>query len=768
MSRSTAPAVGLFLLTVGGCSADPSTKPALEREDGDSAGPDEQVPLGDPVDLLSKVLPLSGTGGIGYNVGSGTPAAAVPVGLVMPGPDTSDAHGARFGAYRGGGYHYDDVHIDGFSQLHLHGVGLTSYGLLAWMPVDGMDASRTLREGRMAPFTHDDEQVSPGRYAVSLEDPDVDVVLATDGHAAQHRYTFGEAGSPALLLDLGHVLGTGEAFAGAVDFDPETGAVAGWLRQQGEMDKRPFTVWFDGVVSPLPAAHGVWAEADALQAGVASVEAENLDGELHAGLWLEFPPGTTVDLELAVSMTDAAGAVANRTGAALDPEGLAEAARERWADWLEPVRVWGGTPDEQAIFATSLYRSLLMPNAISDRDGRYRGFDDTVHDSPGHAVFSDMSLWDTYRTTHPLYTLLWPQMHGEALASLLLHAEQGGGIPRWPLGPWEGGFMVGSPGHIIAAEAVSKGIVGDWTEPLLAHAADEALGRVAPPYAGRPEPDAYAAKDWWSVDDIGRSVAWTQEVCLADHALGTALLDSGGNTADGEELLRRGGNWAALYNAETGWFQGRTADGEWVDLRSTDSWGDVYAEGNARQYVWMVPHDPAGLFEAMGGEDDVLVRLEEFFEQAAVDAVDDIVGVPEVYYWHGNEIDLHAPWLFALAGRPDLTRRWVNWVMQTWYSTGGDGLAGNDDGGTLSAWYVWAAMGLYPMAGTVDYVVGWPSFERVEVDRADGSTLVIRRTGDGLAEGAVVDVEVDGVALVGATLDHDLLASASEVHFVVR
>lgn len=757
----------LCLAALACSSASPSS---TDKAGADSAAPDSASPaaLGDPVDLLARVAPLSGTGGIGYNVGSGTPAAAVPLGIVMPGPDTSDAHGGRFGAYRGGGYHYDDVHIEGFSQLHLHGVGLTSYGLLALMPVDGMDPSRTLREGRRAVFSHDDESVSPGRYAVSLAAPGVDVTLATDGHAAQHRYAFTTAEDPAVLLDLGHVLGTGEAFAGAVALDPETGALSGWLRQQGEMDKRPFTVWFDGVVSPLPAAHGVWSDSETLVAGEAAVEAEAPEGDLHAGLWMGFPPGTTVDIELAVSLTDAAGAAANRTGGPVDAEALASTAVGHWRDWLEPVRVWGGTDDEQVIFATSLYRSLLMPNDLADRDGRYRGFDDAVHEDPGHAVLSDMSLWDTYRTTHPLYTLLWPDMHGEALASLLLHAEQGGGIPRWPLGPWEGGFMVGSPGHIVAAEAVVKGITGDWTAPLLAVAADEALGRSLPPYAGRPAPAAYGAIDYWAVDEIGRSVAWTQEVCLADHALALALDASGGNREDAAELGRRAGNWANVFDEETGWFRGRFTDGSWDELGSLDSWVDIYTEGNARQYVWMVPHDAEGLFAAMGGKAAARARLDEFFELAAVDATDDVVGVPETHYWHGNEIDLHAPWLFALAGDPAGTRRWVHWVMETWYGTGGDGLAGNDDGGTLSAWYVWAAMGLYPLAGTPDYVLGWPVFDRVELDRPDGSTLAIRRTGDGLDPAAMVTVEVDGVALDGPLLSHSALAGAAELHFVAQ
>ncbi len=762
--RSSAPRLCLAHLGLAvcslACSSDPTSKADVPIDDTGS--------IGEVVDLVARIEPMSGTGGIGYNVGSGTPAASVPGGLVMPGPDTSDENGARFGAYRGGGYHYDDVHIEGFSQLHLHGVGLTDYGLLAWMPVDGMTGDATLREGRRARFSHEDEDVTPGRYGVHLPAPGVDVTLSTDGHAAQHRYAFTTAEAPALLLDLGHVLGDGAAFDGVLDYDPGTGNLTGWLRQQGEMDKRPFTVWFDATVTPAPTGGGVWTEAGVLQSGVWSLDVSSETGELHAGLWLDFPAGTTVELEMAVSTTDAAGATVNRTGAAPDVESAASRALAEWQDWLKPVRVWGGSDDEQVIFATSLYRSLLMPNSLSDRDGRYRGFDDEAHESPGHDVFSDMSLWDTYRTTHPLYTFLWPSFHADVLGSLHVMAEEGGGIPRWPLGPWEGGFMVGSPGHVVAGEAVLKGVVGDWTEPLLAHAADEALGRIVPSYAGRPAPEAYADKDWWSVDDTGRSVAWTQEVCLADHALGLALAAQGMSPEDATELQRRGSNWQHLYNPASGWFEGRDGAGDWVSLGSVDAWDGVYAEGNARQYVWMVPHDAPGLFAAMGGDGVAVERLETFFGEAALDATDDVVGVPEIYYWHGNEIDLHAPWLFAIAGRPDLTRTWVQWTMDTWYGTGGDGLAGNDDGGTLSAWYVWAAIGMYPLAGTADYVLGWPVFSRVELDREGGSTLVITRSGDGLAPDATVTIYADGVAVAGPTINHALLSTVSELSYVAE
>lgn len=710
------------------------------------------------------------TGGTGYNVGCGYPGAAWPLGRVRPSPDTSNYEGAAFAAYHGGGYHYDDTHIQGFSQVHLHGVGLTDYGLVSLMPTDSMSAEKTNEDGYRAPFDHADESAVAGRYDVNLTSPDIQVSLAAEPHVAHHRYAFGTSVSdPTLILDLGHRMDGSSVRLADLTIDPATGRVEGSLHQDGAMAARPFTIWFAMDLSVLPADWGTFSRDGVLepQSTAAQADAEEQGVEsVRAGAWFSFDT-PTVDAKVAISFTDAEGA-RNALNAALyaDVDEAAVGGNEAWTDTFSPVRVWGGTTDEQVIFASALYHSLLLPTLLSDPDGRYRGFDDAVHENPGHLYFSDFSLWDTYRTTHPLYTLLWPDQHADMLRSFARMVEQGGGIPRWPLATWDPGFMVGSPGHIVVAEAIVKGIdLGNDRDLLLENARDVALGRLSPPYGGRPDPVQYGALGYWPSDDAGRMVAWQLEVALADYALARALESVDAAPEDASELARRADFWRNVYNPETGFMQGRLADGSWRDLPSESSWDDVYTEGNARQYVWMVPHDPEGLFAEMGGNAAAIARLEPFFDNAVVDAADSVIGVPEVWYWHGNEIDLHAPFLAALAGRPDLTRRYVDWVLHTWYSTAHNGLAGNDDGGTLSAWAVWASIGFYPLAGTERYVLGWPIFDRIEVDRADGGTLVVTRSGDGLAEGAHVTIWVDGEAWTAPDISHDVLAHATTLRF---
>ena len=758
----------LLVSAAVGCTNPSGKSPAHPAE--------SPVELGEQVVLVDYIEPRIASGGTGYNVGCGYPGATVPFGLAKPSPDTASASGSAFGAYHGGGYHADDTHIQGFSQLHLHGVGLTDYGLVSLMPVAEMTAAATHEDGYRVPFSHADEHAEAGLYSVRLDDPGVTVTLATDGYASVHRYAFdAHVATPTILVDLGHRMHESEVLSAELTVDPDTGTVRGWMHQDGAMASRDFTTWFDLELSAMPVAWGTWEEDGVLQPNGTTASADRDEQgveSVRVGMWMQFDT-PEITARVGVSLTDADGAaLARTTDAPLDVEATAAAARAEWEAELSRVRVWGGTEDQRTIFATALYHSLQLPTRLSDRDGRYRGFDNQPHNDPGHTYYSDFSLWDTYRTTHPLYTQLWPQHHREMLRSWARMVEEGGAIPKWPLATWDPGFMVGSPGHIVVAEAVWKGLEdgGDFeADLLLNNAVDVALGRITPPYATRPDPIQYGELGYWPSDDHGRMVAWQLEVALADYGLAKVISGRSGFSADdATELSRRAGFWKNVYNTETGWMQGRSIDGSFIDLASEDGWDDVYTEGNARQYVWMVPHDPEGLFATMGGDDVAIERLEEFFDNAIIDAQDDIRGVPEQWYWHGNEIDLHAPWLPALAGRPDLTRTYAAWVLDTWYGTGPDGLAGNDDGGTLSAWAVWASIGVYPMAGTDRYVLGWPIFDQVELDREDGTTLTISRSGDGLADDATVTVYVDDTAISTPDLRHDVWNSATAIRFVAE
>ncbi len=726
---------------------------------------------GPPVELVPYVEPVISTGGDGFGVGCGYPGAAVPLGLVKVSPDTANQYGAAPGVYHGGGYHANDSHITAFSHIHLHGVGLTDYGLLGFMPVDGMTEARRTDVGHMAAFSHTQEVASAGLYSVTLDDPAIGVRLSATEHTAVHEYSFpADVVDPTVLIDLGHVMDGGVVWSSGLQLDAESGTLEGWITQDGAM-AAPFTLWFKAAFDQPIVGYGVWTD-EGLQEGSAAVstsdpgvgvEGIEISG-VRNGAWLRFSGGT-VRARVAVSLTDAAGARANfelEDAHGFDVEATAAAAAEAWEETFRPVSVWGGTEEERVLFASALYHSNLMPQRMGDADGRYLGFDGGLHLEAGSRYFSDMSLWDTYRTTHPLYTLLWPEAHQEMLRSLSRMAEQGGALPKWPIATWDGGFMVGSPAHIVAAEAWQKGLRDFGEDSLFTSALDMARGRGSPLYGARPDVATYDTYGYYPADLIGTSVSWTQEVAIADYALAQVDLLP---TEERAFLADRANAWKELYDPAVGYFHGRNSDGSWVDFPGDGQWLDEYSEGNARQYLWLVHHDVPGLFEVLGGEATAVERLSDFFIESDQALYEVDRGFPQPWYWHGNEPDLQAAWLFSVADRPELSSQWVRWVRETWYGTGADGLAGNDDGGTLSAWYVWAALGLYPLAGTDQYLLADPVFPRASVRVGDGTFLITREGASREGGGGSLEITLDGEPLPHAWIRHEQIQPGGHLAF---
>ena len=720
-------------------------------------GQPQPVAESEPRALVDLVNPGIGTGGLGYSVGCAFPGAAWPFGLVKASPDTADIAGSYAGFYRGGGYHADDELVRGFTHLHLHAVGVTAYGVVSLMPADHWEDAFTDERPRWLMIDKASETARPGFYGVHLTDldgaPVAAVQIAATEHTALHTYSFApEAMSgdhePTVVLDLEQVLEGGEALGATVSLDPETGRFQGHMDNKGGMGPA-FRTWFAGVVDPAPSGWGVWGDGAPVAGGTG---AEGLD----AGAWLSFAPDTLADglvsVRMALSLTDQEGALANlaaeHTG--FDVEADASDARAAWDTWLSRASVWGGEDDEAEIFATALYHTLLMPTTISDVDGRYTGFDGEIHVADWGRYHTDFSLWDTYRTTHPLYTLLWPELHEELLRSLAAMAEQGGALPLWPLATYDASVMLGAPASVVVGEAWQKELLRDAdggpdpaAETLFAVALAASDGSLDAPYGQRPDPETYEALGYYPSDLVGRSVAWTAELSIADAALAPMAEDLG-QLSEAASLRARAERWRNVYDPEVGFFHGRRSDGSFEPEFDETAWLDEYTEGNALQYLWLVPQDPEGLIEVLGGEDEAVSRLEGFFEDSKREGK---TTWPAENYWHGNEPDIHASWLFALAGRPDLSAQWVDWVAETYYSNQPDGLAGNDDGGTLSAWYALTAIGLYPLSGTDRYVLGPPRFDHVEIPAGQGVFTVTR-------DGHSSEVTLDGAPWLAPDLRH--------------
>jgi len=430
-----------------------------------------------------------------------------------------------------------------------------------------------------------------------------------------------------------------------------------------------------------------------------------------------------------ISFVDVAGARGNREA---EVEGVAfDTARERteaaWEAELSRVEVAGGTDEQAAILYTSIYHALQMPTLLSDADGRYRGLDQEVHEAGDVPYYSDFSLWDTYRTLHPLLTLLWPEWQRQFLVALSRMGEEGGLVPRWPLGVAYTGSMLGDPADVVVAGSVVKGLTDfdvERTYALLQRTADGPLPEGAR-HGGRGCHAPYLEHGYCPADVQDGSVSWTLELGWADFALGN-LAAWLGREDDAARYRARSEGWRHHVHPETGFLVGRNTDGTWVE--PSEPWlpdEDLYVEGNAWHYQWLVPWDVPGLAEALGGREAMLARLDECFDKTLEVVEEAEAGglnpkaLPNPYYWHGNEPDIHAPWLYSALDRPDRTADVVRWVAGHEYGLGPEGLPGNDDAGTLAAWYVFAAVGIFPLAGDPTWWLGSPLFERVVLHLPD-------------------------------------------------
>jgi predicted alpha-1,2-mannosidase len=467
-----------------------------------------------------------------------------------------------------------------------------------------------------------------------------------------------------------------------------------------------------------------------------------------------------------LSWVDAAGALHNRLEDEASASGFDAArdqARTAWEAVLGRIQVEGGSALQQRIFYSALYHAYLHPTRFSDADGRYAGLDGQVHDDEGQPFYTDFSLWDTYRTLHPLLALLEPSTTADMAQSLVRMADQWGGLPKWPMANAEAGSMIGSPASILLADAYLKGIDNFDVEGAWSHMLAQATGPV--PAGTRSGLEEYLDLGYVAADRDSGSVSKTQEYNWADFAianLGEAL----GHTAEAEALRTQSRSCAALWDDAVGFFRGRNADGTWDPSFQDERWEEYFVEGNAHQHLWLTPY-PEVLAAVMGGRSGALDRLTRFFEQSNEhwDCCDLRLWAPGPFYWHGNEPDLHAAYTFALLGRPAQAQRWVPWVRDLHYGLSPEGLPGNDDVGTLSAWYVWTALGLYPWAGSDLYVLGTPVFSRA-VLHLDQGDLIIEATG--LSDGPYVQgVTLNGAPLNLPWLHHDEIAGGGTLSFTL-
>ncbi len=567
-----------------------------------------------------------------------------------------------------------------------------------------------------APFTHADEQASPGSYGVQL-DSGIGVSLTVTARSGFGLFTFpATASTGTLLVDAsGSGAGDNTSEAHIMGTDEITGSAT------SPAFCSPYKVYFAARFSQPFAAHGVWSGA--------TVSPDDADAAgPHAGAYLSFDTTTTptVLVKVGLSFVDAAGARANLR--AEDPQPLTPAgfdtmraqARAAWDSRLSRVDAQGGSDADTRTFYTALYHTLLHPNVFSDADGRYTGFDGQVHQAfytdtttgatRPYTQYANYSGWDIYRSEIPLLALLAPHEASDMMQSLVADAQQGSALPLWAFANAETGVMVGDPADAIIAGAHAFGATDFDTRAAL-----QAMLKGA--NQTRPGLDDYLKLGYVPLRDWSSAGAMTLEYAVADFSI-AQLAQELGDTSTHATFMQRAQKWQNLFNPATGYTRARLPDGTYLpNFDPTSGYG--FIEGTTSQYTWMAPQNLHALFTAMGGNQQATNRLDTFFTQLNTGGS----GAP--YAWLGNEQDLEVPWEYDWAGAPWRTQAVVRQALTQLYSDAPAGLPGNDDLGAMSSWYVWGALGLYPeVPGAGTLALASPLFPRVTLHLATGDVTI--------------------------------------------
>ena len=693
---------------------------------------------------------LNGTGIGGDVVGSinNFPGPAVPFGMAQFSPDTKDTYA---------GYQYHNEQMKGFSMNHAS-AGCYVFGDLPILPITGDVGSSPWNTTQR--YTHDDEIGEPGYYAVTFPDSGIRSELTATDRVGLSRISFPD-GSPAhlTLRAGGSINGNSAADLRVIDSRTVEGsATTGDFCGKGNTYTIHFRLSFDQDFID----HGTW-DGDAVEQG--SDEASSP----RAGAYFSFPEGTTLQTKMAVSYVSTEGAEANMAAEApgWDFDDVRADGEERWNEALSKVRISQGSDEDVETFYTSLYRSLLHPNVFNDVDGRYIGFDGEIRSvEEGRTHYANFSDWDTYRTLTPLQTILFPDVASDMAQSLVLDAEQSGSLPRWPVANSATGQMTGdSVSALISQIHAFGGTDFDAASALdfMVAAADDG-GEGLDGYVQRPGAEIYAEREYAPQVEafrgdhqiVGGSV--TLEWSIDDFAIGRLAAALGEDDVV-ERFQTRSNFWQNLFDPAQNAIAARADDGSFLDASDLGSgFGQPgWDEGNAEQYLWMVPQNITGLASALGGREATAERLDTFMTHLNS-------GANEPYLWAGNEPNFLVPWIYNYLGQPWKTQASVDRVRTSLFTAEPDGAPGNDDLGAMSSWYVWAAMGLVPATpGTPLLTVNTPTFDHVRIELSGDRSLTINAPGATSGERYIDGLSVDGEASDSAALPESVLSTGGVV-----
>ncbi len=668
-------------------------------------------------------------------------------------------------------YQYFRESLIGFMATHQPSAWMSNYGAFSLMPMTGM---LQVQPGeRASHFSHANEQATPYRYSVLLDAYNVKVEMTASARGGAFRFTFPKTEDAYVLLDASHG-------GGAVVVHPEDNSITG-KNTSGAGNSPNFAQYFVAVFDHPITRHGVWEipenrQGRPLPNQPAVIAANgNFRDANHVGAYAGFTTkeGEAVTVRIGVSLISVEQARRNlqQDMPQADFDGIAGRAKSAWERQLGKIDVEGGTEAQRRTFYTALYHAVQFPHMLQETDAAARMVHWSPYDGKVHAgeMFADNGFWDTFRAQFPLLTVLEPKQDGAIIRAMLNAYDEGGFIPKWP-NPGETNVMIGTHGDSVIADAYQKGIRDYDVAKAYAALRKDGTAKGTGAFQARSGIEDYIKLGYVPYDHgVRESVACTLEYAYDDFAV-AQMAKALGKEDDYKMFTERSRNYRNVYDARVGFMRGRKSDGSWLEPFDPLAWGGVYTEGNAWQWLWSVQQDVPGLIELMGGKEAFAKKLDELFTTTTTFKVG---GYGQVIhemteakmgdmgqYAHVNEPVHHVAYLYDYAGQPWKTQRLVHLIEDRMYKPGPAGWLGDEDTGQMSSWYIFSALGFYPVnPGQPVYALGSPLFDRATIHLENGKSFTV----EGVRK-AAGDIYVQSATLNGKPMDRAWISHAEIVN----
>ncbi|BDD00487.1 GH92 family glycosyl hydrolase [Persicobacter psychrovividus] len=693
------------------------------------------------------VDPFIGTGGYGHTF----PGATVPHGMVQLSPDNGTSGWDRIA-----GYFYEDTTIASFSHTHFSGTGVGDLYDIAFMPFTH-PAKSTPKEnlGVYSVFSHDQETSKPGYYEVLLKDYNIKVELTATNRVGLQKYTFPEADHAEVKLDLNRAMNWDKTTDASIELVDEQ-TLVGYRHSEGwAPDQRVY--FYTRLSKPFKAVK--------FEDRTFKINGKEVNRKVIAHMEFETAANEVVMVKTALSSVSVDNAKENMEAelAGFDFEATRQKAAQEWEQALNPIQVKTKNEAARTSFYTALYQTMMAPTTFSDHNGQYKGVDGQTKVADGHTRFDTFSLWDTFRALHPLYTITEPAKVKDMVASMLDHYNESGLLPVWSFAGNETNCMIGYHAVPVIVDAYFKGLLKD-VDAELAYAAMKNSAMQ----------DAHGLKSYKKLgyvaqDEQESSVSYTLEYAYDDWCI-ARMAKALGKTADYDYFTQRSQNFINNYDKTSGFMRAKNSDGQWVkDFDPMSYTNHMFMEGNAWQYSWFVPQDVSGLIQLMGGDKAFTDKLDELFNKEHPmpkggwpEWISGLKGI----YVHGNEPSHHVAYLYNYAGEPWKAQKTIHEICRDLQKPTPDGICGNEDCGQMSAWYVFSAMGFYPVnPASGIYAIGTPLFDEVSIQLEHGKSFVVKANNLSDENFYIQSATINGKPLNRAYLTHKEISGGAKIVF---